>query len=181
MTTRNKRDDRAAPGGFSRRAFLQGRTVQVEPALRPPWSEEAGLADQCTRCGDCIDACPEGVLTIGEGGFPAFDPRAGRGACTFCRACAEVCPVELFRPSDERPWNLRARIETESCLAAAGIHCETCRDSCPEQAVRFSSRIGGPPLPEVRSAVCNGCGACVATCPVEAISLHHLVLEETAA
>jgi len=181
MTARPRSDSPAAPSSPSRRAFLRGRSGQPERPLRPPWSVEEGLAERCTRCGDCLSACPEEVLVLGVGGFPAFDPRSGRGECTFCGACAQACPETLFRPLGEKPWRLRAAIGLESCLAGSGIHCETCRDACPEQAVRFAPRIGGPPLPDVLSEACSGCGACVGACPVKAISLQHSQREESAA
>lgn len=171
----------AAPSDRGRRAFLRGRPESAEPPLRPPWTEEDDLAERCTRCGDCLSACPEQVLVAGEGGFPCFDPGSGSGACTFCGACAEACPEGLFGAVSERPWDQQAAVSPEHCLAAAGIHCETCRDACPEQAVRFTPRVGGPPRPEIRSDTCNGCGACVGACPADAISLQRPHGEESAA
>jgi ferredoxin-type protein NapF len=155
----------------SKRAFLRGAVRPTPPPLRPPWSSEEALADRCTRCGDCLAACPEAVLTWGEGGLPAFDPRLGSGACSFCGACAEACGEGLFAAREERPWTLRARVEPGACLAEAGIHCESCRDACLEQAIRFRPRLGGPPRPEIAAAACTGCGACLASCPAEALTL----------
>jgi ferredoxin len=40
--------------------------------------------DRCTRCGACVDACPESILRRGSGGFPTVDFTAS--ACTFCTA-----------------------------------------------------------------------------------------------
>lgn len=58
-----------------------------------------------------------------------------------------------------------------ACLTKQGIACQSCRDACPQDAIRFRPRAGGPFLPEVDEALCNGCGACVAPCPAEAIAV----------
>jgi ferredoxin-type protein NapF len=60
---------------------------------------------------------------------------------------------------------------SEACLARAGVVCQSCGDACPEQAIRFTLRRGGPPLPSLDENRCTGCGACVPVCPVGAISL----------
>ncbi|WP_455372500.1 ferredoxin-type protein NapF [Limibacillus halophilus] len=154
----------------SKRAFLRGRRAPAP--LRPPWTSEAALAEACTRCGDCISACPEGVLARGEGGFPAFDPRLGSGTCSFCGACAEACGEGLFQATSEKPWSIAVELLSGACLAEAGIHCESCRDACLEQAIRFRPRLGGPPRPEILAQACTGCGACVGSCPADALLLH---------
>ncbi|MCF7935987.1 MAG: glycyl-radical enzyme activating protein [Synergistales bacterium] len=43
--------------------------------------------EKCTLCGECLQACPEGVLSFGEDGI-VID----RTACTGCFACVESCP-----------------------------------------------------------------------------------------
>ena len=58
-----------------------------------------------------------------------------------------------------------------ACLAKQGIACQSCRDACPQDAIRFRPRAGGPFLPEVNEALCNGCGVCMAPCPAEAIAV----------
>lgn len=57
------------------------------------------------------------------------------------------------------------------CLARAGIHCQSCGDACPEAAIRFRPRTGGPPLPALAPDRCTACGDCVAVCPAGAVSL----------
>lgn len=69
-----------------------------------------------------------------------------------------------------RPWTIKAQI-AENCLAQRGVECRVCGDPCPVTAIRFSPRLGGPPLPKVDASSCTGCGACVAPCPVAAINL----------
>jgi len=77
-------------------------------------------------------------------------------------------------PSDApaEPWLLTARIG-ESCLAFGGDVCRVCADICVPAAIRFSPRLGGAAVPEVDNQKCSGCGACVAPCPAQAITLTH--------
>ena len=35
----------------------------------------------------------------------------------------------------------------EACFAARGVVCQSCGDACPEGAIRFRPRLGGPALP----------------------------------
>lgn len=57
----------------------------------------------------------------------------------------------------------------EGCLAFAGIVCHTCREICPEGAIRLELARGAAPRPILDAARCTGCGACVAACPGRAI------------
>lgn len=57
------------------------------------------------------------------------------------------------------------------CLPRRGIACMSCRDNCPEDAIRFRPRAGGPFLPDIDAEACSGCGECVGACPVDAITL----------
>jgi Pyruvate/2-oxoacid:ferredoxin oxidoreductase delta subunit len=57
------------------------------------------------------------------------------------------------------------------CLARRSIACMSCRDNCPEDAIRFRPRAGGPFLPEIDTEACSGCGECVGACPADAITL----------
>ncbi len=155
----------------SKRAALFGGVSAHTRPIRPPWTDEERLADACTRCGDCMSACPERVLVAGQGGFPEFNPGQGTGACTFCRACVEACDAPVFDPARITPWSLIVHIENISCLAHAGIHCSSCSDACDEDAVQMRPRIGGPPLPTLSEAKCTGCGACVGICPGQAVTL----------
>jgi dissimilatory sulfite reductase (desulfoviridin) alpha/beta subunit len=49
----------------------------------------------CTVCGACEDACPDGAIAI-EGGPPLFD----RLACYGCRACTRACPNACITTSE---------------------------------------------------------------------------------
>lgn len=48
--------------------------------------------DECTGCGDCVEACPVEALKL-EGDFPAVDLEW----CIGCGVCGTVCPNEAVR------------------------------------------------------------------------------------
>lgn len=159
------------PVALTRRSFLRGRIRSVEPAQRPPWAlNEADFISRCTRCDACIKGCPTGVLVQADGAYPAVD--FSRGECTFCGECVTRCtPAALVRESaDASPWSLRAVI-AERCLAANGVECRVCGETCPTGAIKFRPRLGGVALPALTLESCNGCGACFAPCPVRAITV----------
>jgi ferredoxin-type protein NapF len=145
----------------SRRRFLTGEASYV----LPPWADAQALYDHCTRCGACIEACPEGIL-VSDAGFPGVDFR--RGECTFCGLCAQTCAEPIFRDKGELPWVQKALIGPD-CVTRSGVICQTCGDSCPERAIRFELALGSAPRPRVEELACTGCGACVAVCPADAI------------
>lgn len=68
-----------------------------------------------------------------------------------------------------RPSSRAAVTITGDCLARLFVHCQSCGDACPEQAIGFMPRVGGPPLPRVHAARCTGCGECIAACPASAL------------
>lgn len=161
---------------LSRRALLFGRPAAEAAPLRPPWARpEAAFSQACTRCDDCIRACPESVLARGRDGLPRFDPQAGE--CTFCGDCAAACQHDAFRARDEIPWQLRAHV-ADACLPARGVVCASCRDACPETAIRIPPGARGAAT--VDAGACTGCGACVGVCPVGAVSLSASSVEATA-
>lgn len=151
----------------SRRAFLQGgRAVPVLP--RPPGALADGdFESACTRCGDCLAACPDGLLVKGEGGFPVYE--AARGECTFCGDCTRACGSGALLPARIADWPWRARVDA-ACLSAAGVLCLACKDACAAAAIRFppGAGLGAPAIDGGR---CTGCGACVAACPAGALAL----------
>jgi ferredoxin-type protein NapF len=153
----------------SRRNFFRGRP-RPKIETRPPWAlPETSFTDRCTRCNDCLDVCPEQIIVSGDGGFPTINFQLGE--CTFCGECVAACkPLALIRLESQAAWTHKALIGP-TCLPERGIECRTCGDFCQANAIRFSPRLGGSPIPVIEAEKCTGCGACLAPCPVNAIAI----------
>lgn len=152
-----------------RRGFFRGRP-RPPGQIRPPWAlAESAFSERCTRCNDCLRACPEQIIVSGDGGFPTVS--FARGECTFCGDCVTACtPLALVRVEGRAPWPYKAAIAPD-CLAQRGVECRVCGDFCEAGAIRFTPRLGGSPLPEIDGESCTGCGACVVPCPVGALAV----------
>ncbi|MCD6520563.1 MAG: 4Fe-4S binding protein [Anaerolineae bacterium] len=45
-------------------------------------------SELCVRCGDCLSACPEGALSLGEEGIILDEEK-----CAYCGDCEDICPT----------------------------------------------------------------------------------------
>ncbi|WP_170574188.1 ferredoxin-type protein NapF [Ruegeria atlantica] len=154
----------------SRRAFLSAKAFREDSSIvRPPGSVVPGFVDQCTKCGDCVEACEEAVISLDPQGFPVFQP--GDDPCTFCGDCAKACPTDALQFERVVDWPWRAEIQDGTCLSMNGVSCRVCQDNCEQNAIRFKLQRGGRATPLLEVDACNGCGACVALCPVNAVAL----------
>ncbi|MDQ7001856.1 MAG: ferredoxin-type protein NapF [Ghiorsea sp.] len=156
---------------MQRRQFLKG-TWKGDTALplRPPWAMQENLFQEaCTQCGDCLSACPEGVLKReSPQGYPMVDFTLGE--CTFCQKCVDICPTPALDKIQAHPWSVKANINGQ-CLAQQAVICTTCAEQCEVGAIRFKPRLGHVAVPELNTDACTACGACVAPCPVQAIEV----------
>ncbi|MCG8566790.1 MAG: 4Fe-4S binding protein, partial [Desulfobacterales bacterium] len=50
--------------------------------------------NQCTGCGQCIQACPDNLIAFTE---DKADLAIDRENCTLCTACVEACPGNAMR------------------------------------------------------------------------------------
>ena len=153
----------------ARRQLFRGDTGSKRLPLRPPWSvDELHFIDACSRCGDCIQSCPEQILIKGSGGFPEVNFQ--HGECTFCGDCVRSCEAPVFNELDQAPWQLKAAIG-DGCVTHKQVVCRSCAEQCEPEAIRFRLQAGGVGSPELDLSACTGCGACVATCPTQAITI----------
>jgi len=167
---------------FDRRSLFKGKIAPSSPMLLPPWSgTQQKFLDACTRCGDCLEACPENILVLGSGGFPTVDFK--QGECTFCGDCASTCTSgALQRNEKQAPWQQVALIN-EQCLTQKGVVCRSCADACEPEAILFNwaesrkDKNRGIASPSINTDLCNGCGACVTTCPNDALSIQLYTIE----
>jgi ferredoxin-type protein NapF len=130
--------------------------------------------EKCTRCAECIQVCPTGLLMAGQGGFPEanFKPGQAVDGCTFCGECLKVCQqAALQQHPEQAPWAYRITIG-DSCLTRQGVVCRTCGESCELGAIRFKPQLGGVSLPQLLLEACSGCAACLADCPTQAIHMN---------
>mgnify|MGYP002633698642 CR=1 FL=1 len=162
---------------ISRTEFLGGDLSGRNKVIRPPWSLTEQLFTQtCNSCGDCINQCPTHILKPGRGQLPVID--FNQGECLFCGECAKVCqPGAIDRTFNQNAWSIVASLTDDSCIAHQNVECRACYDPCEPGAIKFIAKIGGPSRPSLDPASCTGCGACLAVCPVTAISMVHLTQE----
>src|SRR5512145_1096057 len=79
--------------GIRTTVFFKGCPLRC-PWCHNPESLRADLqihwfAERCLGCRTCLSACPEGCLTMREGGGLVID----RECCLGCAACAQACPA----------------------------------------------------------------------------------------
>jgi ferredoxin-type protein NapF len=156
---------------LTRRALLKAKFSSSRQAVRLPWvRNELEFTNNCTRCHDCMDDCPEKIIIKGEGGFPEIN--FTKGECTFCAECVKSCSENLFYSLDDEPWILKASI-TDDCLAAKKVVCLVCGEQCETEAISFIPKIGSVSEPLFSSEECTGCGACAKPCPTNAINFKY--------
>lgn len=147
--------------------------------LRPPGAAaEEWFSSLCLRCGNCVRACPAGIIQAdtGEtdiGGLLAplltFDTDYCRESCVQCTL---VCPSGALSPI-ALPAKMQAvigvpEVDMDLCLLGAVRECANCRNRCPYEAIRFVFDEQLYTLtPRVDLQRCNGCGACQVACPTQ--------------
>ena len=163
-----------------RRAFLRGalltRAGRAAEVMRqqplgppPPWHRGLPLQDACQGCAHpCVDACEPSIIRLHPAdhslaGTPYLDFSAT--GCTFCKACAEACPLDIETATADTPAIGKARLNRDSCIAWNDVICMSCHGRCDYQAITTVHQRRA----SIDSDRCNGCGMCVAACPVSAL------------
>ena len=139
------------------------KVVEKTGWLRPPGAVQEDLfLERCTKCGDCIDACPydaiEQVLTQETPGiFPGQTP------CQLCEdfPCIHACETDALMPlthSSEVRMGM-AKVSRNVCTAGNG--CNACVSKCPTGAISMDFAAFSIAIDQ---DMCVGCGICQYIC-----------------
>lgn len=162
----------AAPGTYG--ADLSdahgGDDEPTDHYLRPPGARiEEEFRNVCSRCGNCVHACPVQAIKLDHSGarghgVPYIDPNAS--ACVMCEGinCVTHCPSGALLPITLSEIDMgTAEWHESTCVRTAqGEECTMCTDHCPVGATAIEvveNRI------VVHPSGCTGCGSCQNNCP----------------
>ncbi|MCB9426506.1 MAG: 4Fe-4S dicluster domain-containing protein [Flavobacteriales bacterium] len=160
--------------GFKKSGNIVGKQIQKKVpriGVRPPGAvDEDEFLLLCSRCTDCINACPHDVIfkpsfaeTKIYGETPFLDLK--HKACEFCVdfPCISACTKGALVKTEETPVIGTAKVYKEHCLGAQGQYCDYCSRSCPKEFNALT--IGEDRVPIIDETACVGCGKCEYICP----------------
>ena len=147
------------------------------PVLRPPGAiSEKAFLQACTRCEECIHACPKDAIQRAPKKFgflihntPYID--AMRTPCVMCTdlPCISACPDEALLPVQELTDVSMgyAILDKKKCQAYGETFCQQCVIDCPVPGAIH--QVDDKPI--IDKNICTGCGVCMRSCSTVNIPL----------
>lgn len=134
------------------------------------YSGDTGCSWGCVGCGDCVEACQFGALSMDPlSGLPVVD----ESKCTACGACVKACPKSVIELRNKGPRSIRVYVSCvnqekggiarKACLSAC-IGCGKCAKECPHGAITLENNLA-----YIDYTKCKLCKKCVDVCPTGAI------------
>lgn len=178
-----------AIGGAAGLAYGKLKTAAAQAAtfIRPPGSADTNFNALCSRCGNCMKACPYALIVpdLGATGVdglftPVLKFRSQNSAqeefCfQNCTLCTQVCPsgaIRFMKTEEKQQTAIGlARVDKKTCIAwEKGEYCVVCQEFCPYQAIieEDHKKVKCPVVDEEK---CRGCGACESQCPALPIAI----------
>ena len=134
------------------------------------YSGDTGCSFGCLGCGDCVDACQFGALSMDPvTGLPVVD----ESKCTACGACVKACPKTLLELRKKGPRGMREFVAcrntdkgpvAKKACAAACIGCGLCAKTCMHGAIVMENNLA-----YIDFDKCKLCRECEAVCPTGSI------------
>ncbi len=131
--------------------------------LRPPGAVAEHLfLERCTKCNDCVVACPPGAIVAHpQDGTPVVF--ADQSPCLLCEdlPCITACRVDALVPVEGIGQVHMGIAVVSHRLCTAGQGCHACVSKCPTGALAMD--FESLHLSVVQEA-CVGCGMCEMIC-----------------
>jgi ferredoxin-type protein NapG len=130
--------------------------------LRPPGAVgEAIFLERCTKCSDCMKACPHESIVIHQDGTPVIYP--DQMPCYLCddTPCIAACATEALLPVGSVNEARMGVAVINHRLCTAGQGCHACVSKCPTDALTMDFDAQRLVVAVER---CVGCGMCEHVC-----------------
>ena len=130
--------------------------------LRPPGAVgEAIFLERCTKCSDCMKACPHESIVIHQDGTPVIYP--DQMPCYLCddTPCIAACATEALLPLGSVNEARMGVAVINHRLCTAGQGCHACVSKCPTDALTMDFDAQRLVVAVER---CVGCGMCEHVC-----------------
>lgn len=127
---------------------------------------EAGCADGCIGCGECVSVCKFGAISLNEYGVAEVN----EDKCIACGKCMKVCPQEIIHIHECANYivvkcsNKSKGVEAKKQCEVSCIGCGICEKTCTAGAVCVIDNHA-----VINEELCLSCGMCAVKCPRHAI------------